>query len=171
MNHRNKTVKLTRTASHRRSLLANMACSLIEHGSIRTTLGKAKALRPVAEKMVTLGKRGDLHARRQAVAFLRQKDMVKKLFEEVAPASKDRPGGYCRITKLGARMTDAAPMAIIEFVDRVEEEVVEETPAVETEETPKAEAAPKKKAAKKAAKKKAEQPAAEAEEAEEAKAE
>ncbi|MEM9236965.1 MAG: 50S ribosomal protein L17, partial [Verrucomicrobiota bacterium] len=113
MRNRNKTAQLKRTASHRRSLLANMACSLIEHGAIRTTLGKAKALRPVAEKMVTLGKRGDLHARRQAVAFLRHKDVVKKLFDEVAPLSKDRAGGYCRITKLGPRMTDAAPMAII----------------------------------------------------------
>lgn len=122
MRHRIKKSKLKRTAEHRRSLLANLSCSLIEHGSIRTTLGKAKALRPVAEKLVTLGKRGDLHARRQAVAFLRHKDVVKKLFEEVAPASKDRPGGYCRITKLGARMTDSAPMAIIEWVDRVKED-------------------------------------------------
>jgi large subunit ribosomal protein L17 len=140
MRNRNKTAQLKRTASHRRSLLANMSCSLIEHGAIRTTLGKAKALRPVAEKMVTLGKKGDLHARRQAVAFLRHKDVVKKLFEEVAPLSKDRPGGYCRITKLGPRLTDAAPMAIIEFVDRKveeDEEIVddasEETVEVETE--------------------------------------
>ena len=138
MRNRNKTAQLKRTASHRRSLLANMSCSLIEHGAIRTTLGKAKALRPVAEKMVTLGKKGDLHARRQAVAFLRHKDVVKRLFEEVAPLSKDRPGGYCRITKLGPRLTDAAPMAIIEFVDRViekDEEVVEDTTddAVEVE--------------------------------------
>ncbi|GAA5494969.1 LSU ribosomal protein L17P [Rubritalea squalenifaciens DSM 18772] len=117
MRHRNKTVKLQRDAAHRRSLLANLTCSLIEHGKIRTTLAKAKALRPVAEKMVTLGKRGDLHARRQAVAFLRQKDVVKTLFEEIAPAAADRQGGYCRITKLGARQSDSAPMAIIEWVD------------------------------------------------------
>lgn len=117
MRHRRNTTKLKRTASHRRSLLANLACSLIEHGRIRTTLAKAKALRPVAEKLVTLGKRGDLHARRQAVAFLRQKDQVKKLFAEIAPASKDRQGGYCRITKLGARPTDSALMAVIEWVD------------------------------------------------------
>jgi large subunit ribosomal protein L17 len=138
MRNRNKTSQLKRTASHRRSLLANMACSLIEHGAIRTTLGKAKALRPVAEKMVTLGKKGDLHARRQAVAFLRHKDVVKQLFDVVAPAAADREGGYCRITKLGPRLTDAAPMAIIEFVDRViekDEEVVEDTTddAVEVE--------------------------------------
>ncbi|MEP4076430.1 50S ribosomal protein L17 [Haloferula sp.] len=138
MRNRNKTSQLKRTASHRRSLLANMACSLIEHGAIRTTLGKAKALRPVAEKMVTLGKKGDIHSRRQAVAFLRHKDVVKQLFEVVAPASADRQGGYCRITKLGPRPTDAAPMAIIEFVDRVveeDEEVVEDTTddAVEVE--------------------------------------
>lgn len=117
MRHRRNTTKLKRTASHRRSLLANLACSLIEHGRIKTTLGKAKALRPVAEKMITLGKRGDLHARRLAIAFLRQKDAVKKLFEEVAPASATRQGGYCRITKLGVRMSDAAPMAYIEWVD------------------------------------------------------
>ena len=117
MRHRKKTVKLQRDSAHRRSLLANLACSLIEHGRIRTTLAKAKALRPVAEKMVTLAKRGDLHARRQAVAFLRQKDSVKKLFEEVAAASKDRKGGYCRITKLGARASDSAPMAYIEWTD------------------------------------------------------
>jgi large subunit ribosomal protein L17 len=117
MRHRRNTTKLKRTASHRRSLLANLACSLIQHGRIKTTLGKAKALRPVAEKMITLGKRGDLHARRLAIAFLRQKDTVKKLFEEVAPASATRLGGYCRITKLGVRMSDAAPMAYIEWVD------------------------------------------------------
>lgn len=137
MRHRRKTAKLQRVASHRRSLLANLACSLIEHGRIRTTLGKAKALRPVAEKMVTLGKRGDLHARRQAVAFLRHKDIVKALFEKVAPAAADRQGGYCRITKLGLRTSDAAPMAYIEFVDRVveteDEEVAEEEVAATAE--------------------------------------
>jgi len=117
MRHRSSKSKLKRTAAHRRSLLANLACSLIEHGRIKTTLGKAKALRPVAEKMVTLGKSGDLHARRQALAFLRQKDVVQKLFADVATAAATRPGGYCRITKLGVRMTDAAPMAYIEFCD------------------------------------------------------
>ena len=157
MRHRRNTTKLKRTAAHRRSLLANLACSLIEHGSIRTTLAKAKALRPVAEKMIGLGKRGDLHARRQAVAFLRQKDIAKKLFDEVAPLSKDRPGGYCRITKLGARMTDAAPMAVIEWVDQpaeveaVDAEAVAAEPAPVAEEAPAAEEKPaKKKATKKA---------------------
>jgi len=117
MRHRRKTVKLQRDAAHRRALLANLTCSLIEHGRIRTTLAKAKALRPVAEKMVTLAKRGDIHARRQAVAFLRQKDTVKKLFNEIGPVCADRQGGYCRITKLGARMSDSAPMAYIEWTD------------------------------------------------------
>lgn len=131
MRHRRNTVKLQRDAAHRRSLLANLTCSLIQHGRIRTTLAKAKALRPVAEKMVTLGKRGDVHARRQAVAFLRHKDVVKQLFDEVAVDAKDRQGGYCRITKLGARMTDSAPMAVIEWVDRKEEEEVEAKEVVE----------------------------------------
>ncbi|MBK1791883.1 50S ribosomal protein L17 [Persicirhabdus sediminis] len=117
MRHRSKTAKLQRDAAHRRSLLANLTCSLIEHGRIRTTLAKAKALRPVAEKMVTFGKRGDLHARRQAIAFLRQKEHVKHLFGAIAAANADRPGGYCRITKLGARTSDAAPMAYIEWVE------------------------------------------------------
>ena len=117
MRHRVKTVKLKRKTAHRRSLLANLSCSLIEHGRIRTTVAKAKALRPIAERMVSLGKRGDLHARRQALAFLRQKDAVKKLFDEVAPAAASRRGGYCRITKLGPRPSDAAPMAFIEWVD------------------------------------------------------
>ena len=129
MRHRRNTTKLKRSASHRRSLLANLACSLIEHGKIKTTLGKAKALRPVAEKLITLAKRDDLHSRRLAIAFLHQKETVKKLFAEVAPASKDRQGGYCRITKLGPRTSDAAPMAIIEWVDRTvaSEAVAEET--------------------------------------------
>lgn len=117
MKHRRKTPKLKRNAAQRKALLTNLAASLIEHGRIRTTLAKAKALRPVAEKLVTLGKRGDLHSRRQAIAYLRQKDVVSKLFGEVAEACADRQGGYCRITKLGPRVSDAAPMAYIEFVD------------------------------------------------------
>src|ERR1035437_8536655 len=134
MRHRSKTVKLKRNASHRRALLANLACSLIEHGKIKTTLGKAKALRPVAEKLITLAKRDDLHSRRLAIAFLQQKETVKNLFAEVAPASKDRQGGYCRITKLGPRTSDAAPMAIIEWVDRTveEAEAAAEEPAAAT---------------------------------------
>lgn len=149
MRHRSKTVKLKRNASQRRALLSGLACNLIEHGRIKTTFGKAKALRPVAEKLITLAKRDDLHSRRLAISFLRQKDIVQKLFAEVAPASKDRQGGYCRITKLGARMSDSAPMAIIEWVDRPQtEEPVEEVEAKEEAPAPK-------KTAKKAAKKKA----------------
>lgn len=120
MRHRRKTVKLQRDSAHRRSLLANLACSLIEHGRIRTTLAKAKAMRSVADKLVTLGKRNTLHSRRQAVAFLRHKDPVKKLFEEIAPAAADRQGGYTRVIKLGPRASDSAPMAFIEWVDRPE---------------------------------------------------
>ena len=155
MRHRNKTSKLKRTASHRRALLANLSCSLIEHGRIKTTLGKAKALRPVVEKLVTLAKRDDLHSRRLAVAFLRDKDSMKKLFAEVAPAAKNRQGGYTRITKLGARMSDSAPMAYIEWVD---------VPGVATEEE-EAAPAPAKKAKK--AEKAAEPAAEEAAQAEE----
>ena len=128
MRHRRKTSKLQRTKAHRRSLLANQACSLIEHRQIRTTLAKAKALRPVAEKLVTLGKKGlaaeaagekakAVHYRRRAFSFLRQKGAVSKLFAEVAPASTSRAGGYTRITKLGARPSDSAPMAYISWVD------------------------------------------------------
>lgn len=141
MRNRKKTVKLGRSSAHRRSLLANLTCSLIQHGKIRTTLGKAKALRPVAEKMVTLGKRGDLHARRQAIAFLRQKDAVKTLFGDVATAAKDRQGGYCRIVKLGARVSDSAPMALIEWVDAsASDEVVDDATEAEVEAKPEVEA-------------------------------
>ena len=118
MRHRRKTVRLQRKDGHRRALLSNQACSLIQHGRIRTTVAKAKALRPIVEKLVTLTKKEDgVHARRIAFRFLRQKDSVKRLFEVVAPAVGDRPGGYCRITKLGPRPSDAAPMAILEWVD------------------------------------------------------
>jgi large subunit ribosomal protein L17 len=155
MRHRRNTTKLKRKTAHRKSLLANLACSLIQHGRIKTTFGKAKALRPVAEKLVTQAKRNDLHSRRLAIAFLRQKEAVSKLFAEIAPAAATRPGGYCRIVKLGQRMSDAAPMAIIEWVDQAElgaDEVVE----VAAEEAAPAAAAdkkPAKKAAKKAAEK------------------
>jgi len=117
MRHQKKTVKLGRTAEHRKALLANQVCSLIEHHRIKTTLAKAKAVRPLAEKMVTLGKKGSLHARRTALAVLRQRDAVKKLFDDIAPRSADRKGGYTRIIKLGARKSDAAPVAFIEWVD------------------------------------------------------
>src|SRR5207248_5593660 len=109
MRHSRKTIKLGRKAEHRNLLLANQVCSLIEHQRIKTTLAKAKAVRPYAERMVTLGKRGDLHARRLAFAFLRQKNAVRKLFAEIAPRSATRQGGYVRIIKLGPRLSDAAP--------------------------------------------------------------
>jgi len=128
MRHQKKTVKLGRTAEHRKALLANQVCSLIEHQRIKTTLAKAKAVRPLAEKMVTLGKKGTLHARRTAIATLRQADSVKKLFDDIAPRTTDRNGGYTRIVKLGARKSDSAPMAFIEWVDRP---VVTEEPAPE----------------------------------------
>ena len=155
MRHRVKTVKLQRDAAHRKALLSNLACSLIEHRRIRTTLAKAKALRPVAERLVTLGKRGDLHARRQAIAALRQPAMVGPLFDEIAPASKDRQGGYTRIIKLGQRQTDSAPMAFIEWVDAyvpASPAVEAAEPAAETivDDAPEVEA-PKKKATKKKA--------------------
>lgn len=117
MRHQKKTVKLGRKSEHRDALLANQVCSLIAHQRIKTTLAKAKAVRPLAEKMVTLGKEGTLHARRTAMATLNQKDAVKKLFEEIAPRSATRNGGYTRITKLGPRNSDSAPMAFIEWVD------------------------------------------------------
>jgi large subunit ribosomal protein L17 len=117
MRHQKKTVKLGRTAEHRKALLANQVCSLIQHQRIRTTLAKAKAVRPLAERMVTLGKRNSLHARRVALAVLRQKDAVKKLFADIAPRSAERKGGYTRIIKLGQRKSDSAPIAFIEWVD------------------------------------------------------
>ncbi len=117
MRHQKNTVKLGRTAEHRKALLANQVCSLIEHSRIKTTLAKAKAVRPFAEKMLTLGKRGTLHDRRNAISYLHNTGMVKKLFEEVAPRSSARNGGYTRIIKLGPRMSDSAPMAYIEWVD------------------------------------------------------
>jgi large subunit ribosomal protein L17 len=117
MRHQKKTIKLGRKAGHRKALLANQVCSLIEHQRIRTTLAKAKAVRPLAEKMVTLGKKGSIHARRTAFAVLRQKDAVKKLFDDIAPRSAERNGGYTRIIKLGQRKSDAAPVAYLEWVD------------------------------------------------------
>jgi large subunit ribosomal protein L17 len=117
MRHQKKTLKLGRTADHRKALLANQVCSLIAHQRIKTTLAKAKAARPLAERMVTLGKNGSLHARRNAFSILRQKDAVKKLFAEIAQRSTNRSGGYTRIVKLGPRKSDSAPMAFLEWVD------------------------------------------------------
>ena len=132
MRHQKKTVKLGRTAAHRNALLANQVCSLITHQRIKTTLAKAKAVRPLAEQMVTLGKNGSLHARRMAFSTLRQKDAVKKLFDEIAPRSTERNGGYTRIVRLGQRKSDSASMAFIEWVDAaqvVEEQAPQEKPA------------------------------------------
>ena len=119
MRHAKAGKKLGRDSSHRRALYANLACSLIEHGRIRTTEAKAKEVRPIAEQMITLGKRGDVHAHRQAVAFLRSKEIAHILFVEIAPRFADRPGGYTRIVKIGPRQGDAAPMAYLELVDYV----------------------------------------------------
>ena len=117
MRHARKGRKLGRDSAHRKALYANLACSLIEHGRIKTTEAKAKAVKPYAEKMITLGRRGDLHARRQALAELRTQEIVHKLFAEIAPRMADRPGGYTRIIKIGHRLGDAAEMVYLELVD------------------------------------------------------
>ena len=149
MRHQRTGKKLGRDASHRKALYANLAGQLIEHGRIRTTVTKAKAVKPLAERMITLGRRGDLHARRQATSVLRSRDVVHRLFADVAPRFKDRPGGYARIVKIGPRPGDSAEMAYLELID--EEYVAQQraeraTTVAEPEE--------------------AEEPAAEAEEAE-----
>ena len=153
MRHARSGKKLGRDSAHRKALYSNLAGALIEHGRIKTTVTKAKAVKPIAEQMITLGRRGDLHARRQATAFLRSRDVVHKLFADVAPLFKDRPGGYTRIVKLGPRPGDAAQMVYLELVDeeyvatqreeRTPEpvaEVVEETPEAAEEEAPEVEA-------------------------------
>jgi large subunit ribosomal protein L17 len=117
MRHHRAGKKLGRDSAHRKALYANLAGSLIEHGRIKTTEAKAKAVKPFAEQMITLGKRGDLHARRLALAELRSQDVVHVLFAEVAPRFSDRPGGYTRIVKLGPRQGDAAEMVYLELVD------------------------------------------------------
>ncbi|MCW2965059.1 MAG: ribosomal protein [Actinomycetia bacterium] len=117
MRHARAGKKLGRDSAHRKALYSNLAGALIEHGRIKTTVTKAKAVRPHVEHMITLGRRGDLHARRQATAFLRSRDVVHKLFADVAPLFKDRPGGYTRIIKIGTRPGDSAEMAYIELVD------------------------------------------------------
>ena len=141
MRHQKKSIKLGRTAEHRKALLANQVCSLIQHQRIKTTLAKAKAVRPLAERMVTLGKKASIHARRTALATLRQKTAVKKLFEDVAPRSAERNGGYTRIVKLGRRKSDSAQMAFIEWVDMAE--VVEEKPQEKKAKKKEAEPKPK----------------------------
>jgi large subunit ribosomal protein L17 len=117
--HHRKGKKLGRDSAHRKALYSNLAGALIEHGRIKTTLAKAKAVRPIAEQMITLGRRGDLHARRQALAYLHSNDVVTMLFSEVAPRFTDRPGGYSRIVKLGPRWGDSAEMVYLELVDYV----------------------------------------------------
>jgi len=117
MRHAKQGRKLGLDSAHRKAMLGNMVCSLIEHGRIRTTVSKAKEARPLAEKMITLGKRGDLDARRQAIARLRSKDAVHMLFSEVAPRFAERPGGYTRIIRIGPRYGDAAEMVFLELVD------------------------------------------------------
>src|ERR1700754_2878625 len=118
MRHRNAGRKLGVTTQHRHAMFANMAAALIKHEQIKTTLPKAKELRPVVEKLVTLSRRNDLHARRQALSTVRDEDQVKKLFDVLGPRYKERPGGYTRVLKAGFRRGDNAPMAYIEFVDR-----------------------------------------------------
>ena len=118
MNHGNGYRRLNRTSEHRKAMFANMAASLIEHEQIKTTLPKAKDLRPIVEKLITLAKRGDLHARRMAAAQLRQDQQVKKLFDVIGPRYRNRNGGYTRVLKAGFRYGDMAPMAIVELVDR-----------------------------------------------------
>jgi large subunit ribosomal protein L17 len=115
--HRRAGKKLGRDSAHRKALYSNLAGALIEHGRIKTTEAKAKAVKPFAEQMITLGKRGDLHARRLALAELRSQDVVHQLFAEVGPRFADRPGGYTRIVKLGPRLGDSAEMVYLEFVD------------------------------------------------------
>jgi large subunit ribosomal protein L17 len=118
MRHARSGRKLNRTASHRKAMFANMAVALIKHEQIKTTLPKAKDLRRVVDRLITLGKRGGLHARRQALSTLRDDTIAAKLFDDLGPRYKDRPGGYTRVIKAGFRYGDMAPMAVIELVDR-----------------------------------------------------
>jgi large subunit ribosomal protein L17 len=118
MRHGKSGRKLNRTSSHRKAMFANMAAALIKHEQIVTTLPKAKDLRPIAEKLITLAKRGDVHARRQAMSKIRDEDQVKKLFEVLGARYGERNGGYTRVLKAGFRYGDSAPMAVIELVDR-----------------------------------------------------
>ena len=133
MRHRKKTVKLGRTSAHRNELLSNQVCALIDNKRIKTTLPKARATRVLADKMVTLGKKGTLAARRQAVATLKQDKSVKELFDAIAPTFADRPGGYTRIIKLGRRIADSSEMVLLEWVDSVAAPVVEDVAEVAEE--------------------------------------
>ncbi len=121
MRHRNSGRKLNRSSSHRKAMFRNMATALLKHEQIKTTLPKAKELRPVVERMITLGKRGNLHSRRQALSYLQDEIIVRKLFDGLAERYEDRAGGYTRVLKAGFRYGDSAPMAYIELVDRDED--------------------------------------------------
>ena len=134
MRHRKRTVKLGRTSAHRNELLANLVCALIDTKRIKTTLPKAKAARSLAEKMVTLGKKGSLAARRQAISTLKNERSVKELFEHIAPACADRNGGYTRIIKLGRRISDSSEMVLLEWVDSVAPSIKEEETEASTSE-------------------------------------
>jgi large subunit ribosomal protein L17 len=136
MRHGNANRKLNRTSAHRKAMFANMSASLIKHEQIVTTLPKAKELRPIVEKLITLGKRGDLHARRQAISQIKDETQVQKLFGVLGPRYKDRQGGYVRILKAGFRYGDAAAVAVIELVDRdPEAKGLDSGPVPEREET------------------------------------
>ncbi|MDP2621695.1 MAG: 50S ribosomal protein L17 [Hyphomicrobiales bacterium] len=142
MRHRRAHRKLNRTASHRKALFGNMAASLIKHEQIVTTLPKAKELRPVVDRLVTLAKRGGLHARRQALVQVADRDQVKKLFETLGPRYKERNGGYTRVLRAGFRYGDNAPLAVIEFVDRDEDAKGQDSgPTAEARETEEGEGA------------------------------
>ncbi|PLX45671.1 MAG: 50S ribosomal protein L17 [Deltaproteobacteria bacterium] len=142
MRHNKTGRQLGRNASHRKAMFRNMATSLFEHGKIKTTDAKAKELRKIAEKLITLAKRGDLHARRRALSYIRSRDVVEKLFGEISGQFGDRPGGYTRIIKLGSRRGDNAPMSIIELVSEpCEPKVKKAAPVKEQASAPVAEAA------------------------------
>ena len=134
MYHRNAKRRFGRTHEHRKAMFANLAQALIKHEQIVTTLPKAKDLRPVVEKLVTLGKRGDLHARRQAISRLKDVDLVRKLFDVLGPRYKERNGGYTRVLKAGFRYGDNAPLAVIEFVDRDVDAKGQDSGPVQTQE-------------------------------------
>jgi len=160
MRHKKSTVKLGRSQSHRDALLANQVVSLIEHSRIKTTLAKAKAVRPFAEKLVTLGKKNTLHSRRTALSYLRHNEgAVHRLFAEVAPRAAERNGGYTRIIKLGQRQSDSAPMALLEWVDSTVAEEAAPEPKTKGKKAAKpAETAPATEPKKPRAKKKAAEP-------------
>ena len=134
MRHRRSGRKLGRNASHRKALYSNLAGALFEHGRIKTTAAKAKEVKPIAEQMITLARRGGVHARRQALAYLRSQDVVHKLFSDVGPRFADRPGGYCRIIRIGPRQGDAAEMVYLELVDFVPEATFAPPPRAQREE-------------------------------------